>query len=194
MNYLQGWGTFCQWKRENPEIPLPETLNLSEINRFAARFRLAQSYEGINLKDYPESSIEAYGSLFGVFLAYSALEQLYKAVGKPNNVIADEWAIKEPKIANKLRKSKRLLIFIHEKLDSRRLKDKIIKFQEKENDNILVIAQAMRHLVAHGIMTIHAGRIKPQTTINFCNSVKQCVNDKSQICFTEYILNNIIDE
>ena len=194
MSYPQGWDTFCQWRQENPEIPLPETLNLSEINRFAARFRLAQSYEGINLKDYPELAIEAYGSLFGVFLAYSALEQLYKAVGKPNKIIADEWAINEPKIANKLRRSKRLLIFIHDKLYPSKLKNKVIQFQDKENNNILVIAQAMRHLVAHGIMTIHAGRISPKTTINFCNSVKQCVNDKSQICFTEYILNNIIDE
>jgi len=194
MSYPEGWSTFCQWRQENPEISLPEKLNLSEINRFAARFRLAQSYEGINLKDYPESSVEAYGSLFGVFLAYSALEQLYKALGKPNRIIADEWAINELKIANKLRRSKRLLIFIHDKLDSHKLKDKVIKFQEKENNNILVIAQAMRHLVAHGIMTIHAGRIAPQTTINFCNSVKQCVNDKSQICFTEYVLNKITDK
>ena len=193
MNYPQGWDTFWQLIRENPNITFPPNLNHSELNRFAARFRLAQSYQGMNLDGYPEQSIEAYSSLLGVFLSYSAIEQLYKALGNPGKDIVEEWAIDEPEIAKKLRRFTKILTFLHAQVNPK-LKQRIDEFrqQENKNHNILIIAQALRHLVAHGMMTIHAGDVKPQTTIDFCNSVRQCVNNKTQICFTEYVLNRII--
>ena len=128
MKYPQGWKKFCNWRKKNPAISLPSHLNLSELNRFAARFRLAQSYEGMILTDYPESTVDAYSSLFGVFLAYSALEQLYKAVGKPGDSIITEWAIIDKENADKLRRSSQILTFLHDKVSSDQLKKKIDEF------------------------------------------------------------------
>lgn len=31
MKYPQGWKKFCNWRKENPETPLPSHINLSEL-------------------------------------------------------------------------------------------------------------------------------------------------------------------
>jgi hypothetical protein len=57
---------------------------------------------------------------------------------------------------------------------------------------VLIIAQALRHLIAHGIMTIYVENVSAKISINFCNLVKKSVLDKTQDCFTEYISNSVI--
>lgn len=188
MSYPQGWKNFCSWRKETSVEFLPNHLNMSELNRFAARFRLAKSYEGLIMKDYPDASISAYGSVFGLFLTYSAFEELYKALNSPNKVIVDEWAINDEIIAQKLRKSPKIITFIQEKVDSTKLRSRIQQFHDKEHDNILVIAQAVRHLVAHGIMSIHSGNVKPNTVQNFCDLLTHSVQEKTQLCFDELVL------
>ncbi|BAQ61282.1 hypothetical protein GM3708_1688 [Geminocystis sp. NIES-3708] len=188
MSYPQGWKKFCSWRKEVSVELLPNHLNMSELNRFAARFRLAKSYEGLIMKDYPDASTLAYGSVFGLFLTYSAFEQLYKALGSPNRVIVREWAINDETIAKKLRKSTKILSFIEKKVDSDQLRSRIKQFNQKEHNNILVIAQAVRHLVAHGMMSIHSGNVKPNTVKNFCDLLTYAVEEKTQFCFDELVL------
>lgn len=106
----------------------------------------------------------------GVFLAYSAFEQLYKAVGlqqiKEKHIV-EEWAIENESIAEELRKKHRVIDFLHDKVDGTSLKGKIIHFKKGDNHNILILAQAIRHLIAHGIMTIHGGILNPKLLLIF---------------------------
>ncbi|AFZ54696.1 MAG: hypothetical protein Kow0091_21220 [Geminocystis sp.] len=195
MAYLDGWKEFCYWIKMNPDAPLPDGVNLSELYRFAARYRLSYSYQGINLQDYPEQSVEAYGCLLGVFLAYSAFEQLYKAVGLTQirgKHIVEEWAIENESIAEELRKSHRVIDFLHDKVDTNGLKRRIIEFKLGNNHNILILAQSIRHLVAHGVMTVHGGNVNSKTSIGFCNILKENLDNKTQYCFENYVLNPII--
>ncbi|MEO0758544.1 MAG: hypothetical protein AAFY78_16915 [Cyanobacteria bacterium J06648_16] len=79
MPYPPNWTKFCQWKRENGIDTLPENISLAELNRFAARYRLATSFQGIEIHGYPSATIQGYSAVVGAFLAYSTLEQLHKA-------------------------------------------------------------------------------------------------------------------
>jgi len=195
MAYLDGWKEFCYWIKMNPNAPLPDGVNLSELYRFAARYRLSYSYQGINLQDYPEQSVEAYGCLLGVFLAYSAFEQLYKAVGLTQikgKHIVEEWAIEHESIAEELRKKRKVIDFLHDKVHAPKLKERIMEFQLGNNHNILVLALAIRNLVAHGVMTVHGGNVNSKTTIGFCSMLKECVDNKTQHCFENYVLSSIV--
>ncbi|MGI0482787.1 hypothetical protein ACN4EE_18625 [Geminocystis sp. CENA526] len=195
MTYPDGWKEFCYWRKMNPDAPLPDGVNLSELYRFAARYRLSYSYQGINLQDYPEQSVEAYGCLLGVFLAYSAFEQLYKAVGLTQirgKHIVEEWSIEDKSIAEELRKRYKVIDFLHDKVSADQLKQRIMEFQLGNNHNILVLATAIRHLVAHGVMTVHGGNVNSKTTIAFCSMLKECVDNKTQHCFENYVLNSIV--
>lgn len=188
MNYPLDWHKFCNWQKNNPEENLAPNISLGELNRFAARFRMAKSYQGLMLEGYPEASTAAYSSVLGVFLAYSALEQLYKAVGEPGSRIADEWGIYEDNISKKLKRSTRILNFLEEKVTSDQLKKRISKFTQGEDENILVIAQAVRHLVAHGMMSVHPKQVKPQTIENFCQKLTEILHLKTEDYFQEYII------
>lgn len=189
MNYPKDWDNFCHWLKNNSKENLDPNIKISELNRFAARFRLGKSYQGLSLADYPEASVSAYSSVLGVFLAYSALEQLYQAVGNPKSKIANEWAIYDADVYKKLRRSTRILGFLQEKVTSKSLKNEIGKFIEGQDKNILPICQAVRHLVAHGVMTIHSRKVKPQTMENFCKQLTEVLHIKTQSCFYESVIN-----
>jgi len=191
MNDPNGWQEFCAWYRnkskEDPNYSLPVPLNTGKLNRFAARFRLGRSYRGLNLEGYPESSVTAYSSVLGVFFAYSALEQLYVAVGQPGDTILDVWAIYDPNLSAHLRKSSKILSFLQTQVNDK-LAERIEKFTAYRDDNLLVLAAAVRQLVAHGIMTIHSGGVTPETVQNFCHILTSSVYLKSEECFKKYVM------
>ena len=88
MSYPSQWQTFCRWHRANGIAALPAHLDLPKLNRFAARYRLAKSFRGLDVEGYANASTgDAYSSVMLAFLAYSALEQLHEATKeKPDSI------------------------------------------------------------------------------------------------------------
>ncbi|MCG8368697.1 MAG: hypothetical protein MJA27_35860, partial [Pseudanabaenales cyanobacterium] len=139
------------------------------------RYRLASAFEGLEVSGYPSATKNAYGAVLKAFLAYSALEQLHKAVKPPSGSrnLMDRWASLGTKPASQLRRSKSILMFLEEQVESRPLLERLHAFQNGESDNCLSVATALRHAVAHGFMSVHPNGTSPQTAEGFCQLVSQ---------------------
>lgn len=189
------WKVFCQWRRENEPLHLPERISNTELNRFAARYRLARAFNGIDADGYAKDTIEAYGALLKVFLAYSALEQFHKAVKpvNPRQRLHDRWASLAVSPAASLRESDAILQFLIKTVRHDRLRDRLIDFQRGNHDNVLIVAMALRHAVAHGFMSVHPEGTSPRVSKTFCQQLSRMLLSISDQAFIELLESLSID-
>ncbi|MGB2923671.1 MAG: hypothetical protein WBB82_00040 [Limnothrix sp.] len=176
MPYPSQWKRFCEWNRVNKKA-LPSHIDLPEINRFAARYRLASGFESLNVKGFrQELTIKGYGATLKVFLAYTALEQLHKA-SKSKRHLHEHFGKVQPDLAVKLRETPSILTFLSEQLESRMLRQKLQEFVEEKHDVCLYVATALRHAFSHGFLSVHANNTTPQQTIMFCENLSNMLID-----------------
>ena len=168
------WKVFCQWRRDNEPLTLPDRISNTELNRFAARYRLARAFNGINADGYATDTLEAYGALLKVFLSYSALEQFHKAVKpvKPKR-LHERWASLAVSPADSLRESEAIVQFLIKTVSNEKLRDRLIAFQRGKHDNVLIVAMALRHAVAHGFMSVHPEGTSPKVSKIFCQQISR---------------------
>lgn len=166
MPYPPQWSRYCQWRKSQTTS---ESSRLAELNRFAARYRLATNFQGLQLNGYSSiSTTDAYSAVMGVFLAYSALEQFHDATKIGKQHLNTRWADLATEPSAELRRAKKILVFLHEQMTSAYLKENLKKFMDGESHNSLYVATALRHAVAHGFMSVHPKGTSPQTSARFC--------------------------
>lgn len=189
------WKVFCQWCRRNEPLNLPENISLSELNRFAARYRLAQSFNGIDADGYAKDTTDAYGAVLKVFLAYSALEQFHKAVKptKSGQHLSDRWADWAVSPAASLKESDAIIQFLIKTVSHNKLKNKLIAFQQGKHDNVLIVATAMRHAVAHGFMSVHPEGTSAKVSKMFCQQLSRTLLSISNRAFLDLLASLSID-
>lgn len=135
------------------------------INRIQARYRLAMSFQNMELDGYHSTTARAYSDLFRIFLTYSAFEQfltLYKIRFFEVDIHFIQHSYGES--AHFIRRSdpkSKLLDFLIAELDNATHKNRVQQFKEGASDNPVVVAAALRHLFAHGKMGPHANRSYP---------------------------------
>lgn len=169
MPYPSHWKQFCEWNKNNK---IPAYISLPEINRFAARYRLASGFRGLNVEGfYQESTVSAYSATFKAFLAYTALEQLHKATDSNQQSFLERFGKAQPAFALKLRETPSILIFLSKQLESKKLRDKLQNFIDEKHDVWLCVATGLRHAFSHGFMSVHANNTTPQKTIEFCEAI-----------------------
>ena len=187
------WKVFCQWQRDNT-VALPEHISLSELNRFAARYRLARAFNGIDADGYADDTVDAYGALLKVFLAYSALEQFHKAVpARPKQHLSERWADWATSPAASLRESDAIIQFLIKTVRNERLRDKLIAFQHGKHSNVLIVATALRHAVAHGFMSVHPEGTSPKVSKIFCQQMSRMLLSISDRAFIDLLESLSID-
>lgn len=183
------WKMFCQWRRENEPLNLPERISNTELNRFAARYRLARAFNGIDADGYAKDTIDAYGALLKVFLAYSALEQFHKAVKptRPKQRIHDRWESLAVSPAANLRESEAIIQFLINTVSHDRLRNRLIDFQRGSHDNVLIVAMALRHAVAHGFMSVHPEGTSARVSKTFCQQLSRMLLSIADQAFIELL-------
>ncbi len=189
------WKVFCQWRRDNEPLDLPENISLSELNRFAARYRLARAFNGVDADGYASDTIEAYGAVLKVFLAYSALEQFHKAVkpAKSKQHLSERWADWATSPADSLRGSDAIIQFLIKTVSHESLKNKLIAFQQGKHDNVLIVATALRHAVAHGFMSVHPEGTSARVSKIFCQQLSRMLLSISDRSFVDLLESLSID-
>lgn len=189
MTYPSQWQTFCTWQRANGDAALPAHFDLPKLNRFAARYRLAKSFRGLDVEGYANASTgEAYSSVMLAFLAYSALEQLHEATKENSKQhLHDRWADLAIAPSAKLRQAKKILLFLQTQMNSRSLKDHLQEFIDGKTDNSLYVASALRHAVAHGFMSVHPKGTSPGTASRFCDRISAMLITIADAEFTDLV-------
>ena len=77
--YPPGWS---RWSSEFDAGAEPSDIgfscNQAQLNRFAARYRVAHAFAGVRLKDFREETADGYAGLFPSFSSLDSLRTIFK--------------------------------------------------------------------------------------------------------------------
>ena len=171
------------WKRFFHEHK-QKHLNLSnkqptQFSRAHARLRIAKRFDSILLIDVGEETERGYSTAMAIFLAYSAMEALADAMGQQ----AHEWEVTDQKLAIKLNKLLADIDLRHPDpqaaigwlLNNNRLIHQLQSFQAGDHHNVLLIARALRHMVAHGSFTTHGLKMFTKRECDAVEELRQLI-------------------
>lgn len=163
---------------------------------FFARFALADAFISINAKDFSYRAINGYSSLVKLQLAYSAFDTLMSVIKDYKLYVrmqSDPYkhCINRKILANQLR-SNTTLMDILEKYTERKLKPRISLFNQKISDDVLTVAMGIRHLTAHGILSVGGGALDTKTNIKKIDTLSNLLLDYSDEVFSK--LSQKLDE
>lgn len=188
MASLVEWKVFCQWLRKHSEASLPQNVSVAELNRFAARCRLVDSFERLVVTGYAEETADAYSALMKAFLAYTALEQFHKAI-KPVTKklkLIERWATTSPELVAELRREDTIIRFLAERMDRKTTRAEVLDFVNGETDNCLIVAKALRNAVAHGMMSVHPDGTSARAAEKFCDRISEMLIRISKQAFSDW--------
>src|SRR5258708_7160296 len=88
--YPDAWREFDKYMPHLPTRAFGFTVELPEINRWAARYRVAASYEKAVLVEYQtKDTVRAYSALIHATLIWSAFERFLPIIGLSQNTSGD---------------------------------------------------------------------------------------------------------
>lgn len=144
--------------------------DIGHVSRFASRFRVAKSFDGIQLQGYTVPTVRGYNALFKVFLAYTAYD-LFKGIA-PEALIAErakDYPVKA--LMTEIRKRDRSIQWIKFLKDHATVKwrNKLGDIMSGQSDDIFDLAAAARHIFAHGHLTAHPGGVDASEPVIICD-------------------------
>jgi hypothetical protein len=142
------------------------------LNRFAARYRVARSFEGITLEGFAPRTVSGYASLFRLFLTWSAFEQYLKALQwKQADCTRLITRYVTSDVIAQIRTIDSQNRFYHLVI-SKANKDHVVeleKYLRKKPFNPSYLASSVRHVFAHGMLTPNANRATPDAVTQICD-------------------------
>jgi hypothetical protein len=165
-NYPIAWHRFESVRREPSYIAgCGFTGDFGQLSRWAARFRLAKSFQGLDLGNaytHPDTP-QLYSAIVRIFLVYSAFETYCRIVGlNPSNetqVKPLQDAQSQSEIISIIRThdpQNSLFNFLHQHLTGSHLKQMMSNFILGEEANVSFLGRCVRHVFAHGVLTANS--------------------------------------
>jgi hypothetical protein len=151
----------------------------TRFSRAHARLRVARRFQNVNLKGVSSLTERGYTTGIAIFLAYSGMEALANAMEeKPR-----DWKHENPDLAQRLRQLLNGLKLSHLDreegigwlLDNKTLLEKLQEFQDRKSDNVFLIAQSLRHMVAHGSFTTHGLKMFTKRECDAVEELRQLI-------------------
>lgn len=182
------------WGRYRALVDSGVLSSSATLSRFAARYRMARDLDTITFRTLSSSTATGYGVLLQVGLAYSALEALESAIEPVNrqgkkqrttSVAAPEVlrCIRGPRMS-KFRDSLVTPVYEHEQQLCNRV---AAVLDNSADDNARPIAEKVRHLFFHGVMTVHGTGLTTQTTQAVMHDLSEAVIVSVDDRFTRWV-------
>lgn len=170
--YPSHWGYFDGYIKNHHSAPFGFKDDIPNINRFAARFRVASSFSNLNLDNFSASTESGYSGLCRVFLAWSAYEVFLdiielnpsKTQELLNRYDSQSFILK----IRELDAGDRFYKFIYERVNKNH-KAELDKYFQEDDCNPQYLASAIRHIFAHGTLSANANDVSPNVVANICN-------------------------
>jgi hypothetical protein len=190
-NYPPEWATFDHFAADANPRYFDLFSSTGDINRFAARYRIARCYQGMALNSVTEPTASGYSALCRVLLVWSAFEFFLKAIGKAQNDLApildryetESW-IAQVRAADE---NNTIYRFIYERVNGSHQRE-LDNFFDADPCNITYLASAIRHLFAHGALTPNAGGADPNAMITICNILYESLMTVMDTEFSERMI------
>jgi len=169
-NWPKKWQTFCSINPTRAELDAAGFGTMrSNIYRWAARYNIAKSFEGVILhpdSNLSEKTIKMYGAVFKIFLVYSCFEHFCKISGVKMDEDGDLKTLQqqyEPAptllaIRGLDQPGYDFFSFVAERLDPRPAA-RMQSFIQGNSCNVSFIGKAIRHLFAHGNLAATSGQM-----------------------------------
>jgi hypothetical protein len=179
------------WKKWSQAIEDNRVMASPGLNRYAARYRAARLFLAVNVE--PEQVSEewsrGFSALLKVFLAYTAMESLARSLPGRYEDNIKGFSKESVKLAQQIRKNRTLLDFLFTEISNAKLKPKLKAFADSENNDVFWVASAIRHLVAHGTLTVGGANArsmeKAEALLKLADVVMKVSDEKfSEFCST----------
>lgn len=132
-----------------------KTLELSQLNKFSYRYRLAEDFEGLIAPNVGRT-LAGYNVITKVFLAYTAYEGIVQAARSLRVHSIQRYELNtrfEPEIAKKIRDNEKLKNYLLTYPHEAAISNKVKLFFNGTTSDIVCIAYALRNIFAHGELT-----------------------------------------
>ena len=189
-------GELTKWKDfdAHARVPGPEFFgfkgDVGNVNRFAARYRAARCFRGIEIEGYSDGVRAGYAALCRVLFVYSALEAYIKIMGmEPRDLAGPFQNYGATDVLAKLRVADpgdRFYKFIYDRVNSTHKKELDSYFKD-DPCNVTYLASAIRHIFAHGWLTPSAGGGDATQAVQVCDMLSECILGFLDSSFSEVV-------
>lgn len=173
---LSSWSKFCKTVDSVDIQDFGFIRPLADVNRFAARYRVARSFRGINFEDMVATTSKCYGDFTRMLLTYSAFEVFLHITGKSQSTIGPKLErAGSPQLMSHLREIDRdssFYAFLHERVNANH-QAQLEYFMAHDPCNVAYLASSIRHIFAHGWLTPHAGGGDPELAGKICSAISE---------------------
>jgi hypothetical protein len=149
-----------------------------DFYRFANRFRLATSFQGMNLEGFTEETTSGYNSLTRVFFTWSAFEgytELADDQAPPYRTLfahhPSSYIRNLAKLCREEDPQNLLGSFLEEHAQSAPQVIFLKKFREGTDLAVLTHAACIRHIFAHGRLTAHPNGLPAENMTAICDAL-----------------------
>ncbi|MBH1783767.1 hypothetical protein I5W14_21775 [Stenotrophomonas maltophilia] len=143
-----------------------------DVNRFAARFRAAACYRGVNLEGYSATTAAGYSALCRVIFIWSAFEGFLHICGLDQRTVGP--ILNARGALGVIEDIRRADIggvfygFIRDRVNATHRRE-LDNFFNDDPCNVGYLASAIRHIFAHGWLTPNANQVNSDTVLTVCN-------------------------
>jgi hypothetical protein len=188
-NYPKAWSRFTSQNRTSN--------NIDKYARWAARFRLAKSFKGLDLGDHyiDQDTPQLYSAIARIFLAYSAFEEYCSSIGiktkeEDVKVLEDEESQRATiQIIRELDPKNAFSGFLEKHLKSGNQK-MMQRFIDGQDVNISFLAKSTRHVFAHGILAAHSTNLSSECF----EKISQLIANFLLDCMDQHFDKNVPDD
>ena len=169
-NWPKDWKQFRSLNPTNTELKVAGLQTIrSNVYRWAARYNIAKSFEGVNLHpdcNLSDRTVQMYGTVFKIFLVYSCFEHYCKITGLKMDEDRDLQILQQPygpdvtisAIRELDEPNYEFFNFVAEHLDPKPA-TRMRSFIAGSPCNVSFLAKAIRHLFAHGNLAATSGQM-----------------------------------
>ena len=175
-NYPQSYDDFDQLvKSGHSATQIGFQTDNATVYRFINRFRLAREFIEIRFEAYKSDTASGYNGICEVFLADSAFELFLKIFGMSqatvNNLIAayNPAACIQGVVNADL--NRRFYNFLESQLETPNAKNNLSSVYNGTSANVTYLASSIRHIFAHGHLSAHVNKCKPETIKEICDKI-----------------------
>ncbi len=169
-----GWRDFDKLVPRLPMKAFGIALSLADVNRWAARYRAAASYEKISMAKYQsQETVAGYGALVRSILVWSAFERFLPLIGltqKTSRELLQKYhSVDVAKSVREADVNDTFYRFIKSRVDNNVLKRELENYFDENPCNVSYLLSAIRHIFGHGYLTPGSNETDANTTVIICN-------------------------
>jgi hypothetical protein len=172
--YPDSWREFDSYMPGVPPRAFGFASELSEINRWAARYRAAASYEHTVLAKYQSrDTVSAYSALIRSTPVWSAFERFLPIIGitqsSSGDLLNKHGSIRIAREVQEIDEGAKLFKYIQSRVTNPTLARELDNYFQESPFNASYLLSAIRHIFGHGHLTPGSNETDASVTAAICN-------------------------